>query len=97
MGVRCLNPLQPGLPGMEPESLKAEHGGRLVFWGGAVNAQSTLEAGTPEEVRKEARRNAGVLGRGGGYVFAASHNVQRDVPAENVVALFETAREAVGR
>jgi uroporphyrinogen decarboxylase len=97
MGVRCLNPLQPGLPGMAPESLKAEHGERLVFWGGAVNAQSTLETGTPGAVREEARRNAAILGRGGGYVFAASHNVQRDVPAENVLALFEAGRRTPGR
>jgi uroporphyrinogen decarboxylase len=93
MGVRCLNPLQPGLPGMDPGSLKAEFGDRLVFWGGAVNSQTTLAHGTPEEVRAEAIERGGALARGGGFVYAASHNIQRDVPAENVVALFEAARE----
>lgn len=94
MGVDCLNPLQPGLPGMEPASLAAEFGDRLVFWGGAVNAQSTLESGTPEEVRREALANASALASRGGYVFAASHNISRGVPPENVVALFAAARDA---
>ena len=92
MGVRCLNPLQSGIPGLEPESLKAEFGDALVFWGGAVNAQTTLERGSPGQVREEAERNARIFARGGGYVFAASHNIQPGVPVENVLALFDTAR-----
>ena len=97
MGVDCLNPVQPGLPGMEPASLAAEFGDRIVFWGGAVNAQTTLEAGTPAEVRREALENAAALSSRGPYVFAASHNVSRGVPAANVVALFAAAREAAAR
>lgn len=94
MGVDCLNPLQPGLPGMEPASLAADFGDRLVFWGGAVNAQTILESGTPEEVRREALANAAALSSRGAYVFAASHNISRKVPPENVVTLFAAARDA---
>ncbi len=94
MGVDCLNPVQPGLPGMEPASLAAEFGDRLVFWGGAANAQSTLESGTPDEVRREALANAAALSSRGGYVFAASHNISRGVPPANVAALFAAGREA---
>jgi uroporphyrinogen-III decarboxylase len=34
-----------------------------------------------------------VLGKGGGFVFAAIHNIQAGVPVENLLALFEAARE----
>jgi hypothetical protein len=97
LGIDCLNPVQPGLPGMEPASLAAEFGDRIVFWGGAVNAQTTLEAGTPADVRREALENAAALSSRGPYVFAASHNVSRGVPAANVAALFAVVREATSR
>lgn len=32
------------------------------------------------------------LGRGGGYVLNSVHNIQPDVPAENVIAMFDEAR-----
>lgn len=88
MGIDALNPVQVSARHMEPERLKRELGGRIAFWGG-IDSQKVLPFGTPDEVRANVRRMFGALGEGGGYVLAAVHNIQPDVPAENVLALFE--------
>jgi hypothetical protein len=91
-GVDILNPVQISAVNMEPQGLKDKWGKDFVFWGGAVNAQRTLPFGTPEQVHAEARRNIGIFGKGGGFVFNNVHNIQALVPTENIVALFEAVR-----
>ncbi len=87
MGIDTLNPIQVTAKNMEPERLKREFGGRIAFWGGVDNHR-LLPHGTPGEVERGARRAFEILGAGGGYVMAAVHNIQPDVPPENVCALF---------
>jgi uroporphyrinogen decarboxylase len=89
IGIDALNPVQVTAKNMEPERLKAEFGDRLSFWGG-INTQRILPFGTPEEVAAETRRMIGILGKGGGYVLNSVHNIQAEVPPENVIAMFET-------
>lgn len=91
-GVDILNPIQVSAAHMDTRRLKSEFGGELAFWG-AIDNQGLLPRGTPEEVRAEVRRRIRDLAPGGGYVLAAAHNIQADVPPENVVAMFEEARE----
>jgi len=90
-GVQILNPIQTNAVGMDPERLKREFGRDLSFWGG-IDTQDVLPHGTPEDVAAEVRNRVGDLGRGGGYVLASVHNIQAEVPAANIVAMFETAR-----
>ncbi len=92
-GFDILNPVQVSAAGMEAEKLKAVFGPDIVFWGGGVDTQKTLMFGTPQEVRDEVRRRLEIFGRGGGFVFNAIHNIQANVPADNVFALFEALRE----
>jgi uroporphyrinogen decarboxylase len=49
-----------------------------------------LPYGTPDQVRDDVRRNLDALAPGGGYVFNTVHNIQADVPAENMIAMYET-------
>jgi len=93
-GFDVLNPVQISASGMDPAWLKREFGKDLVFWGGGVDTQHTLPFGTPDEVRAEVRRHLQIFGEGGGYVFNTVHNVQAGVPVENLLALYETVREA---
>ena len=93
LGVDALNPVQVSAAEMDTARLKRDFGDRIAFWGG-VDTQSVLPRGTPDEVRAEVRRRIADLAPGGGYVCAAVHNIQREVPPENVVALFDEAREA---
>jgi uroporphyrinogen decarboxylase len=92
-GVEILNPVQVSAKGMDTQLLKADFGDRLTFWG-AIDTQHVLPHGTPEMVAAEVRRRIADLGPGGGYVVAPVHNVQGDVPAENVLAMYTTARAA---
>ena len=95
-GVDVINPVQISAARMEPERLKGEFGGRVVFWGGGCDTQRVLPLGTPEEVRAHVRGNVEVFSKGGGYVFTQVHNIQQNVPVENVEAMFEEAYEAGG-
>ncbi|HXP59571.1 MAG TPA: uroporphyrinogen decarboxylase family protein [Dongiaceae bacterium] len=92
-GVHILNPVQVGARGMDPADLKRRYGRQLVFWGGGIDAQHVLPRGTPAEVAAEVRRNLQAFMPGGGYIFNNVHNVQGEVPPENIVALFDTAYE----
>jgi uroporphyrinogen decarboxylase len=91
MGVDILNPVQTTARGMDPARLKAEFGDRLVFWGAACDCQHTLTFGAPQQVAREVQQNISVLAPGGGYVLAPVHNIQANVPPENIIALFEAA------
>ncbi|MGA2619294.1 MAG: uroporphyrinogen decarboxylase family protein [Thermoguttaceae bacterium] len=92
-GVDILNPVQTSAANMEPERLKQEFGRRLVFWGGGCDTQRVLGQGSPEEIRQQVRQRLEIFRPGGGYVFNQVHNIQPNVPAENILAMFETAYE----
>jgi len=89
MGVDVLNPIQPGVVGMEADGLKRDFGDRLCFHGG-VDIVGLLPKGKPEDVRAAVRNLAAILGASGGYVLASSHHIQSDTPLANVLALYET-------
>lgn len=94
VGIDALNPVQVSARGMDPQGLKEAFHGRMAFWGG-IDTQSLLPFGNPDQVRAEVRRMIETLGRGGGYVINSVHNMQNDVPSENVIALFDEARSYV--
>jgi uroporphyrinogen decarboxylase len=91
IGVDILNPVQVRARGMDPARLKREFGRHLSFWG-AVDTQQVLPRGTPTEVRREVEQRIRELGPQGGYVLNSVHNVQPDVPPQNLVAMFEAGR-----
>lgn len=91
IGVDAVNPVQVSAQGMDPAGLKRRFGDRITFWGG-IDTQRVLPFGTPAEVRAEVRRVIDCLAPGGGFVLNSVHNIQNDVPAENVVAMFDEAR-----
>ena len=87
-GVSCYNPFQPEV--MDVDRLLPSYRGRLCFHGG-LSTQRTLPFGTPEQVSSEVRRLL-ALGSQGGYIFAASHDVEGDVPLANMLAMIETVQ-----
>jgi len=92
-GFDILNPVQTAAAGMDPRTLKERFGERLVFWGGGVDTQHTLPFGTPAQVREQVRERLEAFAHGGGFVFAAVHNIQAGIPVENLLALFEAVRD----
>lgn len=92
LGVDIINPVQVSARGMNPELLKKQFGQRISFWGG-IDTQHILPHGSPEDVRQAVRSTMKVLASGGGYVLSAVHNIQNDVPPENIVAMFDEANK----
>lgn len=90
-GVDILNPIQPVQPEMSARSLKSAYGGRIVFHGG-FDTQQILVHGTSEEIREETSRLIKEMDYGNGYIFAAAHCIQDDVPVENIDAMFTAAK-----
>jgi uroporphyrinogen decarboxylase len=87
-GIDALNPVQVSADNMEPEKLKTDFGDRLAFWGG-IDTQDVLPFKTAAEVGDYVNFIIKTLGRGGGYVLSTVHNIQEQVPPENIVAMFD--------
>jgi uroporphyrinogen decarboxylase len=93
IGVDILNPIQVSAAGMDTAELKREFGKDIVFWGGGVDTQRVLGDGTSQEVRADVRRRIEDLAPGGGFVFATVHNIQGNVPPENIMAMWEILQQ----
>ena len=90
IGLDVYQTVQPEIYGLK--EIKERFGAHLTFWGG-ISTQKTLPYVTPEEVKKTARETIKILGKGGGYIAAPTHQVPSDVPVENVLALLEAFKE----
>ena len=91
LGIDIIQPVQVSAAGMDTRMLKQEFGDRLCFWGGGCDSQHVLPHGTVDDVRAEVERRMSDLAPGGGFVFSPVHNVQFDVPPQNIVAMFDHA------
>ncbi|MHB8279661.1 MAG: uroporphyrinogen decarboxylase family protein [Candidatus Humimicrobiaceae bacterium] len=91
-GVDIINPVQTSARGMDPKSLKEKFGRKIVFWGGGVDP-SILQFGSPEEVKNQVIERIKIFSSSGGYVFASVHNIQPNVPIENLFAMINAVKE----
>jgi hypothetical protein len=92
-GFDIINPVQINAKGMDPKRLKHTYGKHLTFWGGGVDTQKTLPYKTPGEVREEVLQLCDIFAKDGGFVFNTVHNIQADVPVENLVAMIDALHE----
>lgn len=92
-GFDIINPVQINASGMDPQLLKNKYGDRIVFWGGGVDTQGVFAFGNAMQVKEQVKRQCEILNNNGGFVFNTVHNIQANVPFENVVAMLETLRE----
>ncbi|MEN8156256.1 MAG: uroporphyrinogen decarboxylase family protein [Bacteroidota bacterium] len=92
VGVDLFNPVQPGVPGHDPQELKDRFGDRLSFWG-ALDQQYLLPMGTPEEIEADVKEKIEILGKGGGYIISPAHILQSDTSMENVEAFINAAKK----
>ncbi len=95
-GFDIINPVQVNALDMDPRRLKFEYGDKLVFWGGGIDTQKMLPYGTPKQVREQVLNHCDIFSRDGGFVFTSVHNVQANVPIENVVAMLDAVHEFNG-
>ena len=87
-GIDILEAVQTSARNMDPVTLKRKFGNELCFWG-AVDTQKLIMEATPEVFKAEIFRLVEVLGKDGGFVLAPSHNIQPNVPLENLAAMFD--------
>ena len=92
-GFDIINPVQINASGMDPKELKKKYGDKIIFWGGGVDTQGVFAFGTPQQVKDQVKRQCSILNENGGFVFNTIHNIQANVPFENVVAMLEALRE----
>ena len=92
-GYDVINPVQTSCKGMEAGELKRDFGRDICFWGGGCDTRSVLPLGTPQAVKDDVKRRLDVMMPGGGFVFNTVHNIQGNVPAENLIAMREALRE----
>jgi uroporphyrinogen decarboxylase len=90
IGLDCYQTFQPEI--YDIEEVKRLYGDKLAFWGG-ISTQACLPYATEEEVKKEAKRIADVMRKGGGYIIAPTHALAFDVPPQNIMALNEVFAE----
>ena len=91
-GFDIINPVQINAFGMDSMKLKKEYGDKLVFWGGGVDTQGVFAFGTPAQVKEQVKSQCEILNNNGGFVFNTVHNIQANVPFENVVAMLEALK-----
>ncbi|MBN2211925.1 MAG: hypothetical protein JW709_11065 [Sedimentisphaerales bacterium] len=91
-GLDSVNPVQISCVGMAPDHLKRTYGDRFIFWGGGCDTRDVLPNGDPAAVRRNVEELLDIWSPGGGYVFQQVHNIMADVPPENILTMFETAR-----
>lgn len=92
-GYDCLNPVQTTAYQMDPAVLKREFGKDITFWGGGCNTRSILNRSTPKEVYDYTTKMLNIFAPGGGYVFNQEHNIMPDVPAENLLAMYQAVAD----
>ncbi len=92
IGLNCFNPFQPEV--MDVFGLLKRYRGRLAFHGG-LSTQRTLPYGSIEQVKQETSRLL-TEGKSGGYIFAPAHDVEGDVPLENMLSFIQTVQSQPG-
>ena len=95
LDVDCINPVQVNAAKMDSALLKADFGDKMSFWG-AIDTARVLPGGTTDQIRAEVKKRIADLAPGGGYVLNSVHNIQAEVPPENVIAMFEAGLELGG-
>jgi uroporphyrinogen decarboxylase len=96
LGVDIYNPVQPNVPGSDPQELKDRYGGRIAFFGG-IDQQELLPSGDMGAIRREVVSRARILGSSGGYLMAPAHIIQADVAPETVLGFCEAVKNLAGQ
>ena len=89
-GLESVNPVQITCAGMDPAQLKRTYGNHFIFWGGGCDTREVLPNGNPATIRQNVNELLDIWSPGGGYIFQQVHNIMANVPAENILAMFDT-------
>ena len=94
---RLRHPQSGAVLGGEDGPAAAEGASSAATWcSGAAGStrRRRMAFGTPDEVYREVRERIEIFNDGGGFVFNAIHNIQGNMPIENVLAMFRAMRDS---
>jgi uroporphyrinogen decarboxylase len=92
-GLDAINPVQISCEGMETRGLKTDFGRELTFWGGGCDTRDVLPNAAPDGVYRHVQQQLEILSPGGGFVFQQVHNIQADIPPENIIAMYQAIKD----
>lgn len=92
-GFDIINPIQISAKDMDSRILKEKFGDKVTFWGGGVDTQNMLSFGTPSEIERQVLLQCEILSNNGGFVFNTVHNIQANVPVENITAMISALQK----
>ena len=93
-GVDILNPIQTSAANMQADILKKQFGDRLIFWGGAYDAQLIDKNADYDQVYKTVYNNIKIMSNGGNYIFAGVHNLPYDMPENHIKVMIDAYKDA---
>lgn len=89
IGFDIVNPIQPEC--MDVVQIKKRYGTQVCLHG-TISCQKTLPFGTSDDVAAEVRQRISCCGQNGGLILSPSNTIQPDVPLENILTLYATAK-----
>ncbi len=89
IGIDVYNPVQPNVPGSDPQDMVDKYGDKILFFGG-IDQQELLPTGDIKALNKEINRRYDIMGKNGGYLMAPAHIIQADVTTETVKAMINS-------
>jgi uroporphyrinogen decarboxylase len=92
IGIDVYNPVQPNVPGSDPQELKDRYGDKICFFGG-IDQQELLPSGNIGKIKSEIAERISILGKERGYLLAPAHILQPDVAPETIETMILAARE----
>ena len=93
-GADILNPIQTSAANMDAETLKKAYGDKVIFWGGAYDAQLIPTTASYEDVYNTVFRNIKILGNGGNFIFSGVHNLPATLPEHHIKAMLDALKDA---
>ncbi|MDD5621628.1 MAG: uroporphyrinogen decarboxylase family protein [Actinomycetota bacterium] len=91
-GIDILNPVQPYAADMNLKEIKNEFGKYLCFHGG-IDMPRMLCGRAIKDIEENIKEVIRAMAAGGGYILAPTHNIQPDIPPENVIAIYKYVNE----
>ena len=92
IGVDVLDPIQIDAMGMEPSGLK-EYFGPYITFSGALDEKLLMKKGAEDKVKDGVKKLLDIMAPGGGFILGPSHKIKHETPVENVIAMYEAAKE----
>ena len=92
VGAHVIDPVETCAAGMTPDGLKKDFGDLISFCGG-LDEELLLRKATTAKVKKGVNELLKIMAPNGGFILGPAQKLKVETPVENVVAMYEAAKE----